>query len=695
MVFKYYPKNEVDKSKRNSRLFVILISVCIFQIVFVCNAIASPLIHRIAGYTQYDTSSAIAKEGWSQSDYAILAYGENFPDALAAAPLARKYSAPILLTEAQNLTSITKQTLQDLKVKNVFIVGGNTVVSSTVANQLQDIGINVTRLAGNDKYDTAIEIAKQLGIVQEISVVTGDDYADALSISSVTALTNSPIILVPRDHITNSIKSYLSSNTITHTYLIGNSEQINETVAKQFPNVERIAGNDKYARNVAVLKRFDANFDFSNIFIATGNGFADALSGSAYAASKTAPILLVGSSYNNDTASYLNTKNSVNKQLNILGGEVVLPSTLIQRYSNSQSSTAPGYTYSPSEIAKLLSPSVVYIEVSNSHGIPIASGSGFVIDSTGKIVTNYHVIKNAYFAKVKTYDGKTYNVSKVFAFDATQDMALLKIDATGLQPVILGDSDKVGTGDKIYTIGNPTGLDATMSDGLISTKSRVVDGATYIQISSPISSGSSGGVLLNDKAEVIGITTAGVNDGQNLNFAIPINLLKLTLTEDINLTLAQLPRGSVRDSELTKKTDQEFADFLNSQYNVMPIDGKIIHFSWKVNDYKTGLSKVNVHGIIDSIDYGNWMNLLNTNHKGDIMLYFAKINNEIALNYPGASFVGNVLYQDYYTILPSIPFATDEVSYSGNGKWFVSHQLVSFFDLYSMGKSDQRVNISD
>jgi len=694
MVEKYFPEIKIQESKWKG-ILAIIISVLISQIIFVGNANASPLVHRIAGYTQYETAAAIANEGWSQSDYAILAYGENFPDALAAAPLARKYNAPILLTEAQNLTPITKQTVQALKVKNVVIVGGNVVVSSTVANQLQDMGVNVTRLAGNDKYDTAIEIAKQLGAVNEISVVTGDDYADALSISSVTALSNSPIILVPKDYLTESIKSYLSSNTLTHTFIIGNSEQINESVAKQFPNVERISGNDKYARNVAVLKRFDTSFDFNNIFLATGDGYADALAGSAYAASKTAPILLIGNSYNNDTASFLNSKNNL-KQLNVLGGEVVMPSTLIQKYTNSLSGISPGGSYSPSEIAKLVSPSVVYIEVSNSYGIPIASGSGFIIDSTGKIATNYHLIKGAYSAKVKTYDGKIYDVSKVYAYDPTQDMALLKIDATGLQPVVLGDSDKVNTGDKIYTIGNPSGLDNTMSDGLISTKSKVVDGASYIQISAPISSGSSGGVLLNEQVEVIGITTAGVNDGQNLNFAIPINLLKLKLTQNIDLTLAQLPRGTVPSSQLTIKTDQEFVDLvLNVKYKVMIIAGKTINFSWKVNDYKTGVSKVSIHGKIVNTDYGSWMNLLSTNQRGEIMLYFAQLNNDIALNYPGETFMGSILYEDYYKILPSPSFPYDEVSYSGDGRWFVSHPLVSFFDLYSMGKSDPRVTISD
>lgn len=695
MVHKDSLKIKVQRLRRKGILLAVVISVLALQIVLVRNANAEPLAHRIAGDTQYETSSAIAKEGWTHSDYAVLAYGGNFPDALASAPLAKKYNAPILLTEKENLTPITKQTLQDLQVKNVVIVGGPAVVSSTVESQLKEIGISVNRLAGRDKYDTAIEIAKQLGVVQEISVVTGDDYADALSISSVSALQNAPIILAPKDYLTDSIKNYVSSINIAHTYLVGNADQISESVANQFPNVERITGVDKYTRNVAVLKRFDIDLDFSEIFIATGNGFADALAGSAYATSKSSPIVLVDNVYDNNTATYLDSKKSTIKQLNILGGEVVVPSTIVQKYTNILiDDNSPSSIYTSHEIAQKFSPSVVYIEVSDSNGIPIASGSGFVVDSNGKIATNYQLIKGAYSAKVKTYDGKIYDVSKVFTYDSKQDLALIKIDATGLQPAPMGDSDKIGTGDRIYTIGNPSGMDDTMSDGIISTKSKIVDGASYIQISALISSGTSGGVLVDEHAEVIGITTANVTNGQNLNLAIPINLLKPMLTQDINTKLAQLPRESV-PTQLTKKTDSEFAAYLNSQYCVMTIAGKSVHFNWKVNDYQTGSSDISIHGMMDSTDYGNWMEILNANGRGSIMFFFANINNDIAENYPGKSFVGSVLYQDYYSYLASPQFPYNDVTYYGDGKWLVKHIIVSFYDLHKLNTSDPRVTVSD
>lgn len=311
--------------------------------IFIGNVFASPSNHRIAGYTQYDTSANIAKEGWTQSDYAVLAYGENFPDALAAAPLAKKYNAPILLTEKQALTPVIKQTLQSLNVKNAFIVGGTAVVSSNVENELKAMGVTVSRFAGNDQYDTAIEIAKQLGSVQEISVVTGNDFTDALSIASVSAVKNVPIILVPSDYIPESVSSYLSSNTkITRSNIVGNSYQISESVSSRFPYPERISGNDKYARNIAILRHFDSNYNFSTIFMATGNGFADALSGTAYAAKISAPIVLVDkNTLSSNTQEYLRTKVSSSKDLAILGGEAVISSSLVSSILGSSSATVP------------------------------------------------------------------------------------------------------------------------------------------------------------------------------------------------------------------------------------------------------------------------------------------------------------------------------------------------------------------
>jgi len=173
------------------------------------------------------------------------------------------------------------------------------------------------------------------------------------------------------------------------------------------------------------------------------------------------------------------------------------------------------------EIAQLLRPSIVYIEVYDSDGNESGYASGVIATSDGKIFTNYHVIDGASSAKVTISDGRVFDVTNISGYDPKYDAVVLKVNANDLQPAKFNLSSSAQSGDEIYTLGNPRGLEDTISDGLISTINRVVDGETYIQISAPISPGSSGGALINEQGEVIGITTASLTDGQNLNFAIP------------------------------------------------------------------------------------------------------------------------------------------------------------------------------
>jgi uncharacterized protein YjdB len=183
------------------------------------------------------------------------------------------------------------------------------------------------------------------------------------------------------------------------------------------------------------------------------------------------------------------------------------------------------------EVIKSVSESVVYIEAYDRKGKAVSSGSGFITSNDGKIVTNYHVVTNEKnpieSVKIKLVDGSIYSTSYVIGFDKKNDLAILKVsEARSFKPTTMGDSSLVEVGDKIITIGSPLGLENTVSEGIVSNRERVIDGVPYIQISAPISHGSSGGALINEKGEVIGVTSAGIDDGQNLNFAIPINLVK-------------------------------------------------------------------------------------------------------------------------------------------------------------------------
>ena len=159
------------------------------------------------------------------------------------------------------------------------------------------------------------------------------------------------------------------------------------------------------------------------------------------------------------------------------------------------------------------------------------AGSGFVVRTDGVVLTNYHVIEGAQAVTVKLPDGREFRAQGLLGSDPELDVAVLKIEANGLPTIPLGDSDQVKVGQRVITIGNPLGvLEYTVSDGIISAIRLDDDPAAklkkYLQITAPVSQGNSGGPLLNLSGQVIGIVFANIEQGQNLNFAIPINAVK-------------------------------------------------------------------------------------------------------------------------------------------------------------------------
>lgn len=177
------------------------------------------------------------------------------------------------------------------------------------------------------------------------------------------------------------------------------------------------------------------------------------------------------------------------------------------------------------KIYEKCSQSVFCIEIYDIRGDAIGLGSGFFISESGLAATNYHVIDGAMSAKVMLTNGEIYDVSGVVDFDTELDFAIIKVNGTGFTPLKLGNSSSIKGGESVFAIGNPEGLTNTISDGIISNPCRK-DLNDMIQISVPISHGSSGGALINTAGEVIGITTAFLASGQNLNFAVPINFIK-------------------------------------------------------------------------------------------------------------------------------------------------------------------------
>lgn len=188
-------------------------------------------------------------------------------------------------------------------------------------------------------------------------------------------------------------------------------------------------------------------------------------------------------------------------------------------------------------------------------------GSGFIIDKEGYILTNNHVVEKAQQIKVKLYDSREYDAT-VVGRDPKTDIALLKINPRQTLPVAtLGDSDKLEVGEWVIAIGNPFGLEHTVTAGIVSAKGRVIGQGPYddfIQTDASINPGNSGGPLFNLRGEVIGINTAIISGGQGIGFAIPINLAK-SIVEQLK-TKKRVIRGwlGVRIQRVTPEIAKSF-----------------------------------------------------------------------------------------------------------------------------------------
>jgi serine protease Do len=170
---------------------------------------------------------------------------------------------------------------------------------------------------------------------------------------------------------------------------------------------------------------------------------------------------------------------------------------------------------------------------------PSGLGSGFIINEDGFLVTNFHVIEGETQISIAVYhmrDGqlepKVYKQVRIVAVNKFQDMALLKIDdkdSPKFKYVLLGSSDALAVGEGVFAIGSPLGLERTVTEGILSTKTREFEGSLYLQTSTQINPGNSGGPLFNLAGEVVGITNMKITAGEGLGFAIPIEAVKFFL----------------------------------------------------------------------------------------------------------------------------------------------------------------------
>ena len=246
---------------------------------------------------------------------------------------------------------------------------------------------------------------------------------------------------------------------------------------------------------------------------------------------------LMGKMMNERLSSIEASINEISEKKSVLNTASSIPAAPAVATENSAYSSLAAsaiYEMACSQVVGISS-EITYQNFFGMNSSAAVSGSGFILTADGYILTNYHVIEDAYQSgteiKVMTYDGTSYPAA-IIGFESDNDIAVLKIEAEGLVPVTIGNSDAMKVGDVVYAVGNPLGeLEFSMSTGHVSAKDRQIGEGrnteliNMFQLDAAVNSGNSGGPVYNDKGEVVGIVTAkyASNGVEGLGFAIPIN----------------------------------------------------------------------------------------------------------------------------------------------------------------------------
>jgi putative cell wall-binding protein len=279
---------------------------------------------RLSGKDRYATAVEISQTGWREADTVVIARGDHYADALAGVPLAYLYNAPILLTRTNTLPGLVADEIERLGAARAILLGGRQAVSQQVADQLEKMGLEVERIAGENRYDTASRIARRvapLGAEQAV-VVNGNAFADALSIGAYAAQEQWPILLTAPRQLTAETKSALEALGTQQVTVIGGSQVISSQVVNDLSTmgikVERIAGANRYETSVKVAE--DVRDYFGHLYVTTGETYADALTGAVLAAKRKTGLILVE---DDRVPAAVNTfvKKYPIMKMDILGGE--------------------------------------------------------------------------------------------------------------------------------------------------------------------------------------------------------------------------------------------------------------------------------------------------------------------------------------------------------------------------------------
>lgn len=303
---------------------------------------------RLAGADRYATSRAIADASFDDTNtVAVVASGEDFPDALAASYLAGAADAPVVLTEKGRLSASALGALQDVGADGVLLVGGPAAVSEEVVDQLEAAGLTVDRIAGSTRYDTARAIAQsvpeeQIGsldssIGRTALLASGERFPDALTGGPLAYQSAFPMLLTSRTVLAEGAKTAIQNLGIEQVVILGGPGAISAEVETQVEalgvEVRRVAGADRTltATQIADLGVDELGYSTSHVNIARGDDFPDALSGSGNAGTEKALILLTQTpdSLGPAAALWLQQNSSTLTTMHVYGGPAAVSDSTV------------------------------------------------------------------------------------------------------------------------------------------------------------------------------------------------------------------------------------------------------------------------------------------------------------------------------------------------------------------------------
>ena len=289
---------------------------------------------RLSGPNRYKTSTAVSREMFaSKTSSVVLVTGLDFADGLSGTSLAAKTSGSLLFAKKDSLVQTTENEIRRLNPDKVYILGGTSVVKDSIKNEILSLGYQVERIAGLNRYDTAVKVAKIVypdsTSINTIFIASGQDFPDGLSSAPASYKNNAPLLLTEKDGIPRATEDYLKTlPNLSTIYIIGGWQVISDSVSADLTgftsNVIRIAGVNRFDTTVQIAKTFYTNP--TQLVLVSGKDFPDALSGGPLAINKNAPLILTRpSSFPSECKTYIQEYSTIGADtIYILGGETVI-----------------------------------------------------------------------------------------------------------------------------------------------------------------------------------------------------------------------------------------------------------------------------------------------------------------------------------------------------------------------------------